>query len=158
MKNSKVLVRGIPWMARRGAVGWKSQRVRYRSPWMIFQILANDGQEPHLFLGVALSTQNAALFQLKFVKENFLWGSVLAHAALAAPFYLLLTLRYTTHTHTHTHTHTPINLIHELRAAPCPHSWPEVKKETNPLTFHHILCHERTPHPLYLALYLLSYL
>lgn len=56
------------------------------------------------------------------------------------------------------HTHTHINLMHELRAAPCPHSWPEVKKKTNPLTFHYILCHERTPHPLYLALYLLSYL
>lgn len=150
MKNSKVLVRGIPWMAGRGAVRWKSQKVRYRSPWMIFQILANDGQEPHLFLRVALSTQNAALFQLKFLKENFLWGSILAPAALAAPFYLLLTPRCTTHT--------PISLIHELRAAPWPHSWPGVKKETNPLTFHHIFCHERTPHPLYLALYLLSYL
>lgn len=101
MKNSKVLVRGIPWLAGREAVGWKSQRVQYRSPWMIFQILANNGQEPHLFLGVALNTQNAAFFQLECLKENFLWGSILARAALAAPFYVLLALRYTTHTHTH---------------------------------------------------------
>lgn len=39
---------------------------------MIFQILANTGKEPHLFLGVALGTQNAAWLQVEFLKENSL--------------------------------------------------------------------------------------